>query len=199
MKTADLKPGDLYAVRRQHHPCLLLSTIVYREDRAVWSDRPTEYHATPAGTKPRGASSFTAREFGFLTVAGEADALARLDAETVLAAILKDGRKGAPKDTSVELVTSPAAFLGTYAEHQAVLQKRHSAEQARLDRERQRMAAAAHRHNAVAGRLNAALGEDWIAGVPDDGCSEPSAVTLSFAAAEALADLLDAVLLNGAS
>ena len=191
MKTAELKAGELYAVRRQYHPCLLLSTNVYREERAVWSSRPTEYHETSAGTKPHGASSYTAPNFGFLTVAGEADLLAGLDVQTTLAAILKDGRNGRPQDTSVELVTSPAAFLGRYAEHQAVLQKRLDAEQARLDRERQRKAAVAHRHNAVVGRLNKALGEDLIARVRDDGYSEPDAVTLTFNAAEAIADLLD--------
>jgi hypothetical protein len=148
----------------------------------------------PEGTKPRRDPSWSApSQWGFIVLSGEADTLTALDVEATLAAIVADSRSGCPEGTSIELVTSPAAFLGRYEEHQANERKRYEAEQARRDRERQRKQAAAARHNAVVGRLNAALGEELIHRVRDDGYSEPTEVSLTIAQAEALADLLDAI------
>jgi hypothetical protein len=196
MKTADLKAGEIYAVRRARydHPCLLLSTDVYREQRFSWSNKPDDYQIAPAGTKPSASKSFASPTcYGFITLNGDADMLAGLDVAATLGAILAGGSAGRPEGTSIKFVTSPAAFLGRFEEHQAAERERLNAEQASRNREKERRQAVAHRHNTVVDRFNAALREDLIAQVADDGYSEPTGVKLTLAQAEALADLLDAI------
>ena len=191
MKTADLKAGELYAVRRQSRPCLLLSTDVYREQRHSWSDKPNEYQLAPTGTKPVASKSYASpTSYGFITLAGEADVLAALDVPATLAAVLADSRTGRPDGVGIEFVTSAAAILGRYDEYVKAERERLDAAQARRDRERQKRLALVDRHNAVAARLNAVLGEDVIPRKQPDGYGEPMCVELTFAVAEELADLL---------
>lgn len=189
MKRADLKAGETYAVRRQYRPCVLLSTDVYRRQQFTWSSKPDDYAIAPAGTKPGASKSFASPTcYGFITLSGDADTLAGLDVAATLAAILADGSAGRPQDTSIEFVTSTSAFLGRYAEHEAAERERREATQARWRIEESQRAAAHARHDAVARRLNTALGEDALRRSSE---SSPTHVSIPLAQAEALAELLE--------
>lgn len=190
MKRADLKAGEIYAVRRAQNPRLLLSPDVYR-----WksSDRqPDSYDLAPPGTKPRRDPQYwgyTRTNYGYLTLEGDLDTLAGIDVESALAAIVAG--KSAPVDTSVKVVTESSAILAPYAVHQANEQAKHDAYIAQRDRERVVRAAAQARHDAVARRLNAILREDVLRRADEH--STPTHIELPIAQAEALADLLDAI------
>lgn len=192
MKAKDLKAGELYAVRRQYHPCLLLSTDVHQRQRYTWTSKPDEYTPAPTGTKPRQSSSFASpTEYGYVTLTGDRETLAKLDPAQALADIAGDGyRSKLPEGVSIVFVTSTAAFLGRFEEHVKAELRRLAAANERRDLEGQRRRERVERHNAVVRRFNAALGGDVINLVPPVAYNGPLGVMLPFDVAERIAELL---------
>lgn len=190
MKTADLKAGELYAVKYKSGPCLLLSADIHEE----LAGRGSVTYSPAPGRKPQRDPSkswgFDKRNYGFLVLNASTEVLAEVDVPALLAAVITEGRGAIPEDAYLDLVTSPAAILGRYEAHLKAERERMAMEDARRDRAKQRRLVAVARHNTVARRLNVALGSESIRLAELDGYSEPTGVALTLAQAERVADLL---------
>lgn len=192
MKTADLKAGEVYAVRRAGQPCMLLSTEVYSLKSSLRF--PDSIAPAPAGVKPRRDPTSLAwgkKDYGFVLLAGGLEDLTAVNAEEALAEIVEHGRLGAPEDTSVEFVTHVTEILAPYTEYQAAEEERMAAMRKRLEEDDARRESAKQRYDAVAARLNAVLSSGQIKSAKQASLVEPTGMALTLSQAEEIADLLD--------
>lgn len=156
MKTADLKAGELYAVRHIYEPCLLMSTAVY--ERRSGRMGPERWALAKAGTKPhRDQPKFHSQgriDYGFVVLAGPADALTGADRDSILRHLVEHGESkyAVPEGTSIQMVFSAVAFTGEYARVQEEQRARKDAETARKQKR-------VDEYNAVVDGLNAMLGD----------------------------------------
>lgn len=187
MKTADLKIGQLYAVRHIYEPCLLLSTAVY--ERSTGRMGPAKWALAKPGTKPhRDQSKFFGQgrvDCGFAVLAGPVAKLgcirAEADAQSILDFLVAHGEDESvvPKGTSIQLVFSAVAFTGEYEAVRAETEARKAAETARKQKR-------VDEYNAVVDGLNTMLGDMPLRRAEVEWNDPPPVVGLSLAQARTL-------------
>lgn len=187
MKTADLKVGELYAVRHVYEPCLLLSTAVY--ERRSGRMGAEKWALAKPGTKPhRDQSKFFGQgrvDSGFVVLAGPVAKLgcvrSEADAQSILDFLVAHGDADAvaPKGASIQMVFSSVAFTGEYETVQAEAEARKAAETARKQKR-------VDEYNTLIDGLNTVLGDKPLRRAEVEWGEPPMKVELSLEQARAL-------------